>query len=243
MLPKELKRLQEIFDDNGYPSDLIRRFIHDGGANRQRVPATHEKTSSSLTTEATTKTSPQQELDKEPDQQKKLKDVTICLPWIGQISMSHSRDIRNTVKVAFPTANPRVVFTTKKAFSGRNKDVLPTTACSNVIYEYTCHCKCTYVGKTTQCLSERIQQHLPSKLFTETPDLKKSTADSAITKHLKSSPDCRAVGLKLRKCFKILARARKRTFGHLDVLEAVFINRLKPSLCLQKENTQHLHLR
>ena len=48
----------------------------------------------------------------------------------------------------------------------------------------------TYVGKTTQRLSERILQHIPKKLCGSRPVLKPVKGDSAIIKHLKASPSC-----------------------------------------------------
>ena len=59
---------------------------------------------------------------------------------------------------------PVVVFTTRHAFHGKCKDVLPMTSRSNVVYLYKCFCEQRYVGKTTQVLAERIKQHVPSKL-------------------------------------------------------------------------------
>ena len=69
-------------------------------------------------------------------------------------------DILHITAKAYPKVKARVVFTTVKAFSGRVKDDLPT---SFVIYECTCRCNWTYVGKTVQHLGERIKQHIPDR--------------------------------------------------------------------------------
>ena len=74
------------------------------------------------------------------------------------------------------------------------------------------------VGKTTQCLSERIKQHIPAKILTDPPVLKKNKAYSAITRHLKESIAC--LQPDVTKKFKILAQARRQR--HLDVLEAIY---------------------
>ena len=55
---------------------------------------------------------------------------------------------------------------------------------------------------------------------------------SAIKKHLLSNSQCRSVYDD--SCFTILCRARK--FSELKVLEAVFIRKHNPNLCIQKEN-------
>ena len=36
---------------------------------------------------------------------------------------------------------------------------------SNIVDEFACCCVLTYVGKTSLCLAERAEQHLPAKLF------------------------------------------------------------------------------
>ena len=53
------------------------------------------------------------------------RNVTIRLPWIGRIGSSFGSEIRNTITKGFPEARPRVIFSTNRAFSGRQKDVLP----------------------------------------------------------------------------------------------------------------------
>ena len=154
------------------------------------------------------------------------------------MSNTFRREITKTITKSFLNVAARVVFTTKAAFSGRQKDVLPTTSKSNLIYEFTCCCGQAYVGKTTQCLSERIKQHIPAKILTDPPVLKKNKADSAITRHLKESTAC--LQPDVTKKFKILAQARHQR--HLDVLEAIFIKNKKPTLCNQKEHVRALSL-
>ena len=71
--------------------------------------------------------------------------------------------------------------------------------------------------------------------------LKVSKSDSSITRHLKTSPECReGVCLDVSKRFRILSRARNA--GHLSFLEALFISKLSPELCAQKEFVRSLEL-
>ena len=210
-LSEEMKTLQEIFIDNGYPGDLVKRIV-------QANPA------SNLVPQQKTTTS---------------QHVTIHLPWIGRTSSDFAKEIRKTVKSSFNEVEPRLIFTTTKAFSGRHKDVLPTTAQSSVIYEFTCRCERTYVGKTSQCLAERIKQHLPPKILAKTQkELVKKKSDSAITRHIKEQHEC--LSPDLLKQFKVLSKARNQ--AHLDVLEAIFIRTKSPALCQQKEHVRHLSL-
>ena len=105
---------------------------------------------------------------------------------------------------------------------------------SYVIYQYTCSCAETYVGKTTQRLSERIKQHIPPNIATR----KSNQADSAILAHIRNKPAC--VPTNAQERFRILARARSSY--HLDILEAMYIRSLEPSLCAQKEFVKSLTL-
>ena len=77
---------------------------------------------------------------------------------------------------------------------------------SNFVYEFTCCCGQTYIGKTTQRLTEQAKQHLPSKLFTEETDLKIYKSDSAFAKHVKQNVSCLAESLRTK--FKMVQSAR-----------------------------------
>ena len=103
------------------------------------------------------------------------------LPWTGMVSTKFSRDIRSTVQTGFPGTDIRVIFTTTRAFSGRQKYVLSATSQSLVVYEFTCRCGRTYVGKTSQHLSERIKQHVPNKMLT-------SGSSQRVSKQIPQSP-------------------------------------------------------
>ena len=109
-----------------------------------------------------------------------------------------------------------------------------------VQYIYIYICGLTYVGKTTQCFAERIKQHVPAKLQDESPKLKIRKGDSAITKHLKSNPDCIPSSQATQERFSILATAR--CDDQLNTLEALFIRKLAPPLCNQKEQPKSLSM-
>ena len=92
-----------------------------------------------------------------------------------------------------------------------------------------------------QNLSERIKQHIPPKLLLPGADLRTKSADSAITCHLKENSAClEALKQNTADFFTVLCQARN-TFV-LDVLEALFIQRLAPELCRQKEHIRVLTL-
>ena len=173
-------------------------------------------------------------------------------------------------------------------FPTSNKDVLPMTDQRKIVYLFTCECEREYIGKTTQRLGDRIDQHIPQKriAFVTSPDkqpekrrrgrppnvsepaqpedslrrsqcLKEASqqlesplhenlpvtlpsdivvenSDSAVTRHLESSPKCLySVCSNVYRHFKIVARARSKC--QLDVLEAIYISRKQPELCIQTE--------
>ena len=113
----------------------------------------------------------------------------------------------NAIACGFSEVKARVVFTTKRAFTRRRKDFLPTTALNHCMYLCTCPCSWTYVENTTQQLGEMIKQPISEKLLL---NLRGKTAvaagDSAITRRLKEGKESADIGLRQR--FKILARAR-----------------------------------
>ena len=76
----------------------------------------------------------------------------------------------------------------RSSFRQIAKEVLPTTSRSMVVYQYMCSCKLTYVGKTSQKITERMTQHVPDKLIDG--DLTHTKSESAITRHLKDSAEC-----------------------------------------------------
>ena len=111
---------------------------------------------------------------------------------------------------------------------------------SFVVYEYMCRCERAYIGRTSQCLSERIKQHVLATLLQARPVLRKAKSDSAEARHLQENPACLQGGDDVRKRFRVLARARH--LSPLSVLEAVHIRVKTPVLCKQKDCVRVLHL-
>ena len=111
--------------------------------------------------------------------------VHIRLPWIGHQSVDYRRSLQHVVCRGFPTTTLRVIFTTSRAFSAKAKDVLADISKSHVVYDYRCRCERAYIGKTTQCLSERSKLHIPNKLLETPPVLRSAKTDSGISKHLR----------------------------------------------------------
>ena len=98
----------------------------------------------------------------------------------------------------------------------------------------------TCVGKTTQRFTERIRQHVPDGLLKVPPITRRANSDSAVTKHLKDSLGCIGQQPVMQERFCVLKQARGQV--QLDVLEALFIRKLKPELCQQKDFIRSLKL-
>ena len=171
--------------------------------------------------------------------------MIIRLPWVGSISTHLERKIRTSVRLAYFSVQVYAVYHTSRAFV-LPKDKLPTPSLSNVLYFFECrHCESRYVGKTTRHLSDRIKQHVPKHLV-EPPqeekkrghgrppkNLTKPAAEryqSAIACHLAGNERC----LQAFSCDQFSVLSRAWSACQLHVLEAIFIQRLKPSLCGQK---------
>ena len=95
------------------------------------------------------------------------------------------------------------IFTTRKILPTIHKDVLPSLQQSMVVYQYVCRCDCRYVGRTSQKLQDRINQHIPRCIRSDKRPTKtlpnrecKITCtpsvycDSAIGQHLLENKEC-----------------------------------------------------
>ena len=234
-LHDEITKLKKIFQANGYPLPIIDLVVN-------------------------------QALHPEPNVfGPKLKPIFIRLPWLGAPSLAIKNRLQHATKKAIPWCRAVCSFPSKTAFNTSKKDVLPAESISNVIYLFKCDCSHTYVGRTSQRLEERINQHVPRVLVESACPIAKSSqpikrkrgrprkddsatcalqpakADTAITRHLKESPTCLSeVGKKVPSHFSVLAKGR--SLLQLQYLEALFITSYRPSLCVQKEHVVTLAL-
>ena len=204
-LDGELKRLQQLFEDSGFPRGVVKATISRKMESLNRAAEIGPK---------------------------KLA-VIVKLPYIGNPSRTYGQKIANAVSSCYGSVKLTPIFTTRRLPLRSSKDMLPTPAKSDIIYHYECHCKSGYVGKTQQILAKRISQHVPpifrSKSGRKYKMPKKHT--SAIGQHLIDNPSCAEKYADDR--FSILAHGRN--VYHLSVLEAVFILSLRPVLCRQKK--------
>ena len=217
-LQPELDKITSILRANGYPDDVIKSAI------AKKLKQFQEPITSGP--------------EKCP--------VYLRLQWLGSISTKFEKQVKAAVSNCFFAVEPRIIFETKELVPATKKDVLLAHQQSNVIYEYSCHCDGRYVGRTSQRLLDRINQHIPKSIRNANSILKRSlpsracksstpnptqTCDSAIGLHLLLNASCAKHYHQDR--FRLLARGRSSF--HLSVLESIFIKTSSPDLCRQKE--------
>jgi hypothetical protein len=163
-----------------------------------------------------------------PDPPDPKSPVYLRLPYLGPTSNRYENIIRKSVQECYELIEMRIIFKTRACIAENTKDKSPSNHQSNVIYKYVCHCESVYVGQTQQQLRQRVHRHVPRTFMRGTG---KPELTTAIGQHLGESDMCRKNYDDNR--FTILTRAR--TPHHLNVLEAIFIQTLKPILCIQKQ--------
>ena len=105
--------------------------------------------------------------------------VHLRLQWLGSISTKFEKQVKAAVSNCFFAVEPRIIFKTKELVPVTKKDVLPAHQQSNVIYEYSCHCDSRCVGRTSQRLLDRINQHIPKSIRNANSILKRSLPSRA----------------------------------------------------------------
>lgn len=169
------------------------------------------------------------------------KRILLKLPFIGDKTALRFKKCFSNAFHEFPCAKIVCLFSTRRLPVPSPKDRLPVLSNSNVIYKFACTCGCSYIGRTSRCLRERVTEHMPQWLNTvvKRPPRATKTPSSSITRHLQS---CKSfVDTKSSTdCFKVMYRPT--SFTSLQVIEALLIKRLSPELCTQKETVISLLL-
>ena len=135
----ELDTIKKLLIDNGYPEDVLVSCI--------KGKLTNISSENWLGPE------------KCPDYLK--------LPWIGHVSSKCENQINTVITSCFYDMKPCAVYNTGVMLPSANKDSVPTTQKSCVVYEFSCRCEAQYVGRTAQRLADRINQHGPTSIRTK----------------------------------------------------------------------------
>ena len=210
-LDKEIEKIANILQENGYPKKLIERVI-----DRRKQGTMNQQST-------------------EPE----LQIIPLRLPFIGEQSYYLEKNINREISGCYKTVKARLIFRSNPNFPNAVKDHIPDLSKNMVVYQFKCRCDNDYVGQTSRRLIQRIQEHVPKCVkeyicdpnydFTENIKLVRANAKSSIAKHLLESREC---GLTYNiDMFSILRRCTN--MYELKVFEAVIIGILEPSLCVQ----------
>ena len=146
---------------------------------------------------------------------------------------------RSATQKAYPFVNVVALFTTCRSFVPTIKDTLPALSRSSVIYKFVCGCGHNYIGRTETQLHCRIKQHIPKWLADgrKTRPRSNKPPDSSIAKHLIT---CNFQLDRVGDCFSNLHCGHG--YYKNKIIEAIEINTVKPSLCVQKDRLFQLKI-
>ena len=211
-LEKEEEFIKQTLQANGYPESFIER--HRQQKNRA-----------------------------EPVHVASKKQVVIFLPFKGDHVFNQiNHNLKSALKRSYMAAELRLLQTTKGLCLKTHSIGSNQSTASHVIYQFTCSCGDTYIGRTDRCLAQRVSEHIPKWLVQRMTQPRTSTLAcdknpaSSITKHLMKTGH----KVDLTQSFKVLLR--NRTPRLLAFCEALLITTHRPPLCSQKKLTHNVCL-
>ena len=161
------------------------------------------------------------------------------VPFNSDSSFSNlKKRLNSQISKVYPQVALCIIAVTNKIWNKSLKDNVPMSNRSHCIYKFSCKCGSTYIGKTRRCLISRVKEHLPKYLSNVNDNLSSRKPKSSIAKHLIS---CNIGRFNCNiDSFQIIAFSNR--FLLLNILEALYINSLRPDLCIQKELVLNLIL-
>ena len=170
--------------------------------------------------------------------------VHIKLPFLGTESNRLEKELKVITRNCYHAVEPRVIFQSKPILSHANKDRIPMSNTSMIIYHYKCYCENNYIGQTSRRLIDRMKEHIPKCVvdhYRNTPDadytmsttLNNAAKRSSIAEHLLRNKSCGLNVIDRNLHFRILRKCN--SLFELHVLESVLIATKNPSLCKQQE--------
>ena len=138
MFNAELDKIKSIFGALGYPSDVIRNTINNTIAK----------------------------LEKPIKQGPSNCPVCLRLTYLGKEAIALENNVKVIVNSTFRYVLLTISHFTRKLLNSIYKDTTTDQEKSNVIYKFKCNCNSVYVGRTSQRLHIRRDQHVTKSLKT-----------------------------------------------------------------------------
>ena len=198
LFDKEVSFLQKVLSLNGYPSSLVEKCISQFLNKVNSTPKTKDST------------------EEKPS-------LTICLPYLGTLSLKMKTQIQKYVKSNIPNCHLRIVFSSKRRLSNffKFKDCIPKQLNSHLVYKIKCaECNLCYYGLCERHLKVRAFDHLGTSIFTGKPI---KGVDTAMKSH------CRETNHTITMD-DISVLARDQNSFYLRIKESLLIKRDKPLL-------------
>lgn len=160
------------------------------------------------------------------------KKVFVKLPYKGNASEVFARRELRRLLSSYSATKLNLTFSTMRLPIRSPKDPTPMLSQSSIIYKFSCSCGSSYVGRTGRRLSDRLVEHVPQWLHSESkkPPRSRKPPQSAVTRHLQV---CDNPASCAKTSFRVIHRHQNVT--HLRILEALAIKRESPDLCIQKD--------
>ena len=162
----------------------------------------------------------------------KPKRVFLELPFFGDLVASkYTKSLESNIRKVFPSCEPIILRKCRSAPKRSLKDPRGEGETCGVIYQFSCSCRSTYVGRTSRPLSDRIGEHVPRwvRQGNKQPP-RNGKIQSSITRHLIQCPT--ADVSQSNQYFKILFSDFSKRKAH--ILEALLIAKSSPDLCRYK---------
>ncbi|CAH8587573.1 unnamed protein product [Schistosoma rodhaini] len=165
------------------------------------------------------------------------KPVYLQLPFKGDHCMKiTTKQTAAAIKKTFNAANLRLITTTQSISVNPIKSPRPIQSKSHCIYQFTCNCGESYLGRTDRRLEDRIGEHIPrwlikSMIHPPSPSSQDRSRNpaSSIAKHLMMSGH----QIDPKSAFRVVTCHQNP--HTLKLLEAILIGRKSPTLCVQKQ--------
>ncbi|KAK4472212.1 hypothetical protein MN116_000516 [Schistosoma mekongi] len=170
------------------------------------------------------------------------KSVYITLPFRGDSnSLVLKQRLKSVVNRTFYAAEVVVIEKYRSLIHNKPKPHVNECITSHCIYQFTCMCGHTYIGRSNRELQVRVAEHIPKWLRKQMDSkgeikVQDKQPSSSIAKHLVETGHI----VDIKSAFVVLY---KSALGRiLKFVEALAIRKFKPPLCVQKQFVLSLNL-